>query len=151
MHEDDFAWESGYSELFEAMKDPSSALAIYNVDGINDETARAIVEDAMDVERLGLESTQGTPATHWRLTIDHAALPLHVTPEERDELASLGMRAIDLWLDDQRRPVRQRTTLDMASLGLPSGEMAVDVTYSYDEQVSIQAPLGYVDGPPPAL
>ena len=102
------------TDLDSGPTDPHDVLGSY-------EGAAATVED------LGVESVNGTTATHYRISVDAAKLAEELSPEERAELeesglAAIGVQPIDLWITDGGYLVRMILEIDGSEVASSEGE-----------------------------
>lgn len=82
---------------------------------------------ATTVEDLGVESVNGTTATHYRIVVDTAKLAEELSPDERAELEesgllAIGVQPIDLWITDEGYLVRMILEVDGSEAVSPDGE-----------------------------
>jgi hypothetical protein len=82
---------------------------------------------AASVENLGEEPVNGTSATHYRVSIDTAALMDELSADERAELEESGLPAIgvlpiDLWITADGYLVRMILEIDGSAAESPDGE-----------------------------
>ena len=82
---------------------------------------------AATVEDLGVESVNGTTATHYRVSIDATGLMEELSPDERAELEASGLLAvgvlpIDLWITEEGYLVRMILEIDGSRAASPDGE-----------------------------
>jgi len=82
---------------------------------------------AATVEDLGVESVNGTTATHYRVSIDATGLMEELSPDERAELEASGLLAvgvlpIDLWITEEGYLVRMILEIDGSQAASPDGE-----------------------------
>ena len=82
---------------------------------------------AATVQDLGVESVNGTTATHYRVSVDAAALAEELSPDERAELEesgllTIGVQPIDLWITDGGYLVRMILEIDGSEAASPEGE-----------------------------
>ena len=102
------------TDLDSGPTDPHDVLGSY-------EGAAATVED------LGVESVNGTTATHYRISVDAAKLAEELSPEERAELEesgllAIGVQPIDLWITDGGYLVRMILEIDGSEVASSEGE-----------------------------
>jgi len=102
------------TDLDSGPTDPHEVLGSY-------EGAAATVED------LGVESVNGTTATHYRISVDAAKLAEELSPDERAELEesgllAIGVQPIDLWITDGGYLVRMILEIDGSETVSPEGE-----------------------------
>ena len=102
------------TDLDSGPTDPHEVLGSY-------EGAAATVED------LGVESVNGTTATHYRISVDAAKLAEELSPDERAELEesgllAIGVQPIDLWITDGGYLVRMILEIDGSEAVSPEGE-----------------------------
>ena len=103
------------ADLDSGPTDPHEVLGSY-------EGAAATVED------LGVESVNGTTATHYRISVDAAKLAEELSPDERAELEETGLLAvgvqpIDLWITDGGYLVRMTLEIDGSEAVSAEGEI----------------------------
>ena len=111
------------------------------------------------IEEVGEEDVRGTSTTHYRTRLDLAKV-LEAMPEERRaaaaELAEMEDVPVDVWLDEDDRPRRQRMVFV-----LPGGRGTVTMTveaFDFGEAVDIELPpadqvddgAGIFGTPPPS-
>jgi hypothetical protein len=82
---------------------------------------------AATVEDLGVESVNGTTATHYRIAVDSAELAEELSPDERAELEesgllAVGVQPIDLWITSEGYLVRMVLEIDGSEVDSPDGE-----------------------------
>ena len=105
-----------------------------------------------EIEDLGEEEVRGTTTTHFRTRIDLQKV-LEAMPEERrpaagsptaELFASMEDVPVDVWLDDEDRPRRQRMTFSVpadATGARPAMEMTMQIeTFDFGKPVSIELP-----------
>lgn len=100
------------------------------------------LRNAGEVEEVGKELVRGTPTTHLRAVVD-----LSESVPERPGAARIrqALRAVevDVWLDDDDRIRRHRTTLDLAGaagVGTTMGLTTTIETFDFGKAASIEVP-----------
>lgn len=96
----------------------------------------AFARAAGSVKLVGRESVGGVPATHYSFVVDLAKLP--ATYPGKSGLSAAGLKSIpvDLFVDDQNRPIQATEKLTVAKRAVSS---KVTVT-KYNQPVTISAP-----------
>ena len=92
-----------------------------------------------EIEDLGEEDVRGTKTTHFRTTLD-LTKALDAVPDPRAAAALAGMDAVpvDVWLDEDDRPRRQRMTFELPG-GL--GKMTLTIeAFDFGKPVDIELP-----------
>ncbi len=99
-------------------------------------SAGAFVDAATSVRTIGRESVGGVPATHVHLDVDPAKLAKSLPGSDVLRQAGITSLPVDMWLDDQYRPVQITESLTA------SGQhVTTKVTMSrYNQPVTITAP-----------
>jgi hypothetical protein len=97
-----------------------------------------------DVEKVGEETVDGQPATHYRASIDYTKvldkLP-NASDEVRDALGNLGNVPADVWIDGEDRVVKMHLTMDASGFGAGAGTAEVSMKLSdFGVPVDVQAP-----------
>ena len=105
-----------------------------------------------DIEDLGEEEVRGTRTTHFRTRLDMekvlATLPAERRPkpgsQEAELFSSMADVPVDVWLDDEDRPRRQRMTFSIPA-DAASGRAALDLTmqietFDFGKAVTIDLP-----------
>ena len=105
---------------------------------------------AATVEDLGLESVNGTTATHYRIAVDAAKLAEELSPDERAELEesgllAIGVQPIDVWITDGGYLVRMILEIDGSEVASPDGEFEA-MTLTFD-MYDINGPV-VIEEPP---
>ena len=105
-----------------------------------------------EIENLGEEEVRGTKTTHFRTRLDMQKV-LASMPEDRrpapgspqaELFASMGEVPVDVWLDDQDRPRRQRMAFSIpadAATSRPAMEMTLEIeAFDFGKPVVIELP-----------
>lgn len=104
---------------------------------------------AATVEDLGVESVNGTTATHYRIAVDAVKLADELSPDERAELEesgllAIGVQPIDVWITDGGYLVRMILEIDGSEVASADGEFdAMKLTfdmYDINGRVVIEEP-----------
>lgn len=103
-----------------------------------------------EIEEVGEEDVRGTTTTHYRTRLDFRklldALPADRRPpagsDAEKNLASMTDVPVDVWLDEDDRPRRQRMTFDLPGEGAAAGgSMTITVeAFDFGTPVVIELP-----------
>lgn len=104
---------------------------------------RGLVEDTF--ERVGEENVNGVAATHWTGTVTRdAALAAIADSANADVAAALESLPesypVDVWLDEQNRPVRVRTSIDLTFEGQTVNNVTTIDLSDFGVEVNVEAP-----------
>jgi hypothetical protein len=95
-----------------------------------------------EIEEVGEEEVRGTKTTHFRTRLDLQkvvdAMPAESRPASAAQMAAIGEVPVDVWLDDQDRPRRQRMDIT-----LPEGAGTMIITieaFDFGKPVTIELP-----------
>lgn len=134
--------------------DQQSGLGVAGIDqlGQADPTQLVTLIGALGgpIDDLGVERVRGQNATHYRASVDLSKLASPVPEDQRqtldsqlEELRAYGLNSvpIDVWVDEDGRVVRMRSTFAVPD-GAGGGErVSWDVTfYDFDAPVTIKTP-----------
>ena len=105
-----------------------------------------------EIENLGEEEVRGTKTTHYRTRLDMQKV-LEATPAEQrppagsaaaELIASMSEVPVEVWLDEEDRPRRQRMLFSMpadAATSRPAMEMTLQIeTFDFGKPVVIELP-----------
>jgi hypothetical protein len=95
-----------------------------------------------EIEEVGEEDVRGTTTTHYRTRIDMQkvvdAMSADKRPASADQMIAIGEVPVEVWLDDQDRPRRQRMEIT-----LPDGAGTMTITieaFDFGKPVKIELP-----------
>lgn len=92
---------------------------------------------AGSVKKVGEETIDGRPTTHYRATVDYSKIP---NGAKVQELTKLKAAPIDVWIGSDRLPRRMRVTYSTNAAGsVVSASMTMDFS-NYGEPVHVQVP-----------
>ena len=96
----------------------------------------AFTQAASGLQVVGPEQVAGADATHYKLTVD--VTPLPDTLPGREALLSAGLMSlpVDLWVDDQGRPVKVTENLSVQGQTVDT-EVTIG---NFDAPVTVTAP-----------
>jgi hypothetical protein len=119
-------------------------------------TLRSLAAPGARIEELGSEDVRGTATTHFRthldLTKNLPAATAQMAPPSM--LESLKNVPVDVWLDDDNRPRRYTTDLDLSVPGAGTAKSTFTLeSFDYGKPVDIELPdpADVADGDPTAL
>ena len=98
-----------------------------------------------NVEKVGEDTVNGAPATHYRADVDYAKYAAEKMPDatdaQRAKIAKLGKAPMDVWIDGHDRVVKLSFEMDGSAMGTDGAsiKMTMEIT-GYDEPLDVQAP-----------
>jgi hypothetical protein len=96
------------------------------------------------VTDLGPDPVNGNPATHYRVSIDYRKLAQEKlrdsTPDARAQMAALGTKTADVWIDGSDRVVKWSQDLDVGESGQTVHETVTFVITGFDVPLHVEAP-----------
>jgi hypothetical protein len=98
-----------------------------------------------DVEKVGEDTVNGAPATHYVTHVDYGKWSEEHMPDataaERAKVAKLGVVRMDVWIDGQDRVVKLTFDLDAAGFGGDGARMKMTMEITdFGEPLDVQAP-----------
>lgn len=99
------------------------------------------LREAGKVEEVGTEQVRGVETTRFRMVVDQSGLvPSGMADEVKEALREVE---VEVWLDDDDRIRRHRSTIDLASVVPGGGGIGITTTietYDYGKPVTIDLP-----------
>jgi hypothetical protein len=98
-----------------------------------------------DVEKVGEDTVNGSPATHYVTHVDYGEwseqhMP-DATPEQKAAVAKLGVVPMDVWIDGQDRVVKLSFEVGAPGLGGDGGRMKMTMQITgFGAPLDVQAP-----------
>jgi hypothetical protein len=95
-----------------------------------------------DVQKVGDDTVNGQPATHYRAEIDFSKVPnVQALGSVADAFGKLGTQPVDVWIDDQDHVVKEHFTLDLGNIA--GNSASVDMTMEINDfgvPVTVEVP-----------
>ena len=96
-----------------------------------------------NVERVGEDTVNGAPATHYVTHVDYGKWSEEHMPDattaEKAKVAKLGVVPMDVWINGDDRVVKLSFDVDAASFGGARMKMTMEIT-GFGEPLDVQAP-----------
>lgn len=98
-----------------------------------------------DVEKVGDDTVNGQPATHYVTKLDYAKVAEekmpNATESQRAKVAKLGVVPLDVWINDQDRVVKMHFDMDGSSLGADGGKVTTTMEITgFGEPLDVTPP-----------
>ena len=98
-----------------------------------------------DVDKVGEDTVNGAPATHYLAHIDYAKYAADKMPDatdaQRAKVAKLGTVPMDVWIDASDHVVKMSFAMDGSQIGTDGASVQMTMTITgYDQPLDVQAP-----------